>query len=83
MECATVMQNPDWKFEGPVFAAALPDAAGDCPAGTLPLYRLFNNGQGAAPNHRYTTSPGIRSTMIGQGWSPEGSGTGVVACVPL
>ena len=33
-----------------------PDAQGACPAGTTAVYRMYNNGQGAAPNHRYTTS---------------------------
>ena len=82
-ECAAVKQNPDWQFEALVFAVALPDGAGGCVAGTQPLYRLYNNGQGAAPNHRYTTSLATRTAMIGQGWIPEGSGNlGVGACVP-
>lgn len=47
------------------------------------VYRLFNNGQGGAPNHRYTTSLDTRASMISQGWVPEGAGTiGVIACVP-
>ena len=82
-ECATVKANPNWQFEAEVFNVALPDTAGNCPTGTSPLYRLYNNGQGGAPNHRYTTSLSIRSTMLGQGWIPEGYGTiGVIACVP-
>ncbi len=84
IECASVKQNPDWQFEGLVFSVGLPDAAANCAAGTQPLYRLYNNGQGAAPNHRYTTSLAIRTTMLGQGWIPEGSGDlGVIACVPV
>ena len=51
------------------------------PAGTLPLYRLYNDGQSAAPNHRYTTSRAIRADMIVQGWILEGSGLGVIGCV--
>jgi hypothetical protein len=83
-ECATVKGNSDWQFEGLVFSVALPDAAGNCQAGTHPLYRLYNNGQGAAPNHRYTTSLSIQSMMKDQGWIPEGSGAiGVIACVPI
>jgi len=83
-ECATVKQSADWQYEGLVFAVGLPDSAGNCPGGTQPLYRLYNDGQGAAPNHRYTTSLATRSTMIAQKWIPEGSGTiGVIACVPL
>jgi len=83
-ECAAVKENPNWEFEGPVFAVTLPDAAGGCQTGTQPLYRLYNDGKGAAPNHRYTTSASTRSAMIGQGWIPEGVGPlGVIACVPV
>jgi Bacterial Ig-like domain (group 3)/Repeat of unknown function (DUF5648) len=72
-----------WIFEGNVTPVQLPDASGNCAAGARPLYRLFNNGQGGAPNHRYTTSFATRASMIAQGWIPEGAGTiGVIACVP-
>ena len=82
-ECATVKANPNWQFEGNVFTVPTPDAAGLCAAGTVPVYRLYNNGQGAAPNHRYTTSLATRSTMIAAQWIPEGAGElGVVMCSP-
>ena len=82
-ECAIVKQNGNWQFEGEVFAVALPDAAGTCTSDTLPLFRLYNNGQGAAPNHRYTTKLEIRAAMLSQGWISEGTGNlGVIACVP-
>ena len=82
-ECATVQQNPDWQFEGIVFATPMPDAAGNCATGTLPVYRLYNNGQGAAPNHRYTTSLATRGQMLTRGWIPEGYGAlGVIMCSP-
>jgi hypothetical protein len=82
-ECATVKENPDWEFEAEVFAVGLPDTGGNCPGGTLPLYRLYNDGQGGAPNHRYTTSAATRSDMLAQGWISEGTGDlGVIACVP-
>ena len=82
-ECAKVKANPDWRFEAEVFAFALPDAAGACGAGTLPLYRLYNDGQGAAPNHRYTTSLATRAEMVARGWISEGTGDlGVIGCVP-
>jgi hypothetical protein len=32
-----------------------------------PLYRLYNNGKGDAPNHRYKTNATTRSEMIAQG----------------
>jgi hypothetical protein len=82
-ECEIVKGNPNWQFEGYVFGMKLPDVAANCPAGTVALYRLYNDGRGGAPNHRYTTSLSIHSQMVGQGWIPEGSGTlGVIGCVP-
>jgi len=82
-ECGSVKQNPDWEFEAEVFAVYLPDATGGCPTGTLPLYRLYNDGQGGAPNHRFTTSAATRADMLAQGWIAEGTGgLGVTACVP-
>jgi hypothetical protein len=81
-ECSLVKQNPDWLFEGVVAYAALPTDSGQCLIGTR-LYRLYNNGIGGAPNHRYTTSTTIQLTMINQGWIPEGAGSaGVIACIP-
>jgi len=47
------------------------------------LYRLYNNGMGGAPNHRYTTSLATFNTMLAQGWAFEGeANTKVFACVP-
>jgi hypothetical protein len=82
-ECNIVKQNSDWQFEGNVFNIAVPDVNGVCPAGTIPVYRLYNNGQGAAPNHRYTTDLTVRQQMIDAGWIPEGYGPiGVIMCAP-
>ena len=80
-ECAIVKNNPNWQYEGIVAYLALPYNDGTCPTG-LPFYRLYNNGMGGAPNHRYTTSLFVRSGMIGAGWIPEGYGIGVIGCVP-
>jgi hypothetical protein len=82
-ECAKVKQSPDWLFEAAVFNARTPDAIGNCPSGFAPVYRLYNNGQGGAPNHRYTTNFSTRARMIANGWIPEGYGAlGVVMCAP-
>jgi probable HAF family extracellular repeat protein len=82
-ECAKVKTNPDWQFEGIVFNIAVPDQNGSCPSNTQPVYRLYNNGQGAAPNHRFTTSLAVRSQMVAAGWVPEGpGGLGVGMCAP-
>jgi len=75
---------PGWQLEADaVYYIVLADAAGNCPAGTVPLYRLFNNGQGGAPNHRFTIDRATRDAMQGQGWVGEGSGPDTVyGCVP-
>jgi acid phosphatase type 7 len=80
-ECAIAKGYPAWQFEGEVYAMVLPAAAGTCAGSTVPLYRLYNDGKGNAPNHRYTTSLAIRSQMLAQGWIAEGSGIGVIGCV--
>jgi len=81
-ECAIARHDTAWSFEGEVFALKLPDSSGVCEAGTIPLYRLYNNGKGGAPNHRYTRSVAVRAEMIAQGWIAEGRGIGVIGCVP-
>lgn len=82
-ECSIVKSNGDWSFEGDVFNVALPAADGGCAAGTRPLFRLYNDGQGGAPNHRYTTDTDVRAQMVAAGWIAEGYGAlGVIGCVP-
>ena len=80
--CEAVLTNPAWTFEGDVFFTALPDANGACPAGNVPVYRLYNDGMGGAPNHRFTTSEAIQLDMIRDGYVPEGTGSGVGMCSP-
>jgi Repeat of unknown function (DUF5648) len=81
-ECAAVITNPYWTFEGEVFDIRLPDAAGNCALGTIPLYRLYNNGRTGAPNHVLTTSQARRSGLLAQGYMAEGLGSaGVAGCV--
>jgi hypothetical protein len=80
--CSYMKGLRDWVFEGEVFAFMPPAADGACGSGMAPLYRLYNNGMGGAPNHRYTTSLAIRTEMMARGWGPEGSGIGVIGCVP-
>jgi hypothetical protein len=82
-ECGTVKQNNDWQFESVAFHLQLADASGNCPSATTLLYRLYNNGMGGAPNHRYTTSQTIFKQMVAAGWVFEGdSVTKAFACVP-
>jgi Repeat of unknown function (DUF5648) len=82
-ECAALQSAGVWTLENANAFYMMRSPAGTCASGTIPLYRLYNNGQGGAPNHRYTTDPVIRSSMIAAGWTPEGNGSdGVFACVP-
>ena len=82
-ECAIVKTESAWHYESIAFYIALADANGNCGPGTIPLYRVYDNGMGGAPNHRYTTSLTILNQMIAAGWSFEGNGnTMVFACVP-
>jgi hypothetical protein len=82
-ECASVKGNSDWQFEAVSFSLQLPDVGGGCTPGTSELYRLYNNGMGAAPNHRYTISTVTLNQIRDAGWTAEGDGvTGVFACVP-
>ncbi len=71
-----VYESPD------AFYAALPDTAtGACPAGTVPVYRLWN--QRGDSNHRYTTDPGIKTAMLAKGYLAEGYGNEAVSlCSP-
>jgi len=80
---ATIASFPDWKLEDDkLFNSMLPDATGACPAGTIPVYRLYNNGMGGAPNHRFVTSLAERQNMISKGFIAEGNGIGVGMCAP-
>ena len=82
-ECDVVKKSPDWSFEAAVFNVTLPAGDGACPGGTQKLFRVYNDGQGGAPNHRYTTDRDTFLAMQQLGWKPEGYGEGVIACVPL
>ena len=72
-ECDAVKANPAWFYEGIAFYAALPGAAGECAAGSIPIHRLYNNGQGGAPNHAYTPDAARRDLLVQHGWFAEGT----------
>ncbi len=79
----TLAQFPDWRLESSaLFQLVSPDADGRCTGGLLPVYRMYNNGMGGAPNHRFTIDAAVRAQMIGAGWIPEGAGDGVAFCAP-
>ena len=76
-ECEQV-KAPDsgWRYEGLAFRIQLP-VAGQCPAGSLPVYRAYNNRfQFNDSNHRFTVRRGAYDELVAQGWADEG----VVMC---
>jgi serine protease len=72
-----------WLLElAAAFYVILPDAAGNCQAGTLPVYRFFDNRNDA--NHRHTVDLTVRRAMINREWVPEGfAPNGVAFCSPV
>jgi serine protease len=76
-ECAAVKQEPAWTFEADAFYIAANVTL--CPASTRPVFRLYNNGMGGDPNHRYTTSWPAINAMQAAGSLLEG----VAFCAPL
>ena len=72
-ECAIVMNDPLWMFEGIAFRAEIPDANGACPANRVPVVRMYNNGKGGQANHRYLSSHSEIAAMHGEGWIIEGA----------
>jgi hypothetical protein len=80
-ECAALRGSADWALvSADAFEVAQPDSDGACAAGTIPVYRLYNNGQGGAPNHRFTANRTVAAQMVAQGWRQEG---GTSMCVPF
>ena len=89
-ECQAVLDKTatDPNYAGYVYETpaawftALPGrASGTCPAGTEPVWRLWN--QRADSNHRYTANPAVREAMLARGYVAEGYGPAVVAmCAP-
>jgi len=80
LECRNVAIDlaTTWVMEaGNVFQMELPNTiTGACPAGTVPVYRVFNNRADA--NHRYTKSLVVRAQMEAAGWVREGYGPDAV-----
>jgi hypothetical protein len=73
-ECEGLKLNPAWVYEKIAFYIRVP-ANGACAAGTIPIYRMYNNGQTGAPNHRFTSDLSTyQAFTTSQNWSPEGIG---------
>ncbi len=81
-ECdATGVAHPAFVREDAQFMHMVLPAAGACPAGTTPVYRVFSNRPDA--NHRYMTDRAVRDQMVAKGWLAEGDGPDlVVMCAP-
>ncbi len=81
-ECdSTGQKNPSFVLESSDFMQMFLPTAGECPAGTVQVYRVFSNRPDA--NHRYMTDRAVRDQMIAKGWLAEGDGPDlVVMCAP-
>jgi hypothetical protein len=76
-ECAKLQTDPQWTSEGTAFNEEAPTAQ-DCPAALIPVTRLYNNGMGGQPNHRFLTSHSEINATVFAGWLVEG----IVFCAP-
>lgn len=78
----TATKFPTFVNEDPQFFHVILPIAGTCPAGTIPVYRVFSNRPDA--NHRYMIDRAIRDQMVTvRHWLAEGDGPDlVVMCVP-
>ena len=82
-ECAAAQSgHPEFILEDPSYMQLYVPAAGVCPTGSVPIYRLFDNRVDV--NHRYTTDRAVRDQMSAKGWIAEGDGADrVVMCAPV
>ena len=76
-ECAAVKNLTGWSFEANAFYIDV-DLL-QCTGPTRPVFRLYNDGMGGEPNHRYVTSWPVIDAMQTAGWILEG----LVFCAPL
>ena len=65
----TPATQPRWNPEGFAFATGLPVNEG-CLAGTVPVYRAYNDGFRLAKdsNHRFTTDANAIQSVMARGW---------------
>ena len=84
-ECLATLANfsDEWLLEASeVFQADLPDAAtGACPAGGVPIYRVWNGRDDS--NHRYLTTLAARDAMLDMDYVAEGYGPDSVTLCAL
>ena len=81
-ECNAVLSRPPWSLQSSAaFYIEVPDAAGNCREGTLPVYRFFNGRRDASQRHTIDLS--VRRAMLNRVWVPDGKGTGGAAMCSL
>ncbi len=75
----TPATQPRWNSEGTAFSTRLPFNGG-CGAGTVPVYRAYNDGfhRSRASNHRFSTHAAAMQEVLARGWIYEG----VAMCAP-
>ena len=78
-ECDKLIGEKIWQYEETGFFVRMPDAFGQCPATTQAIKRLYNNGAGGFPNHRYANDATVVQQMRDRGWTLEGT----VFCAPV
>jgi len=71
---------PAWTYEESAYYAMT--TSGSCPSGTTPIYRLYNEGQGGEPNHRYYIDMAVKTEMLAKGWVAEPANGNPVMCGP-
>jgi Repeat of unknown function (DUF5648) len=78
LQASTPATKPRWNYEGLAFMAKLPENSGNCAAGSVPIYRNYNQGaaKGIDSNHRFTTQKAEYDRLAAAGWAGEG----VVMC---
>lgn len=72
---AQFLQRPGsgWSFEHLEFSIPVPDAAGQCAAGLVPVHRVYNNRwMYNDSNHRFVADRAQRDRMLARGWIDEG-----------
>jgi len=80
-ECAQVKEDAGWRFEGYDFNGWPLQAGGQCPDGTVPVKRAYNNRFATNDsNHRFASTDTIYNQMLAQGWSGEGA---VFCAIPM
>jgi hypothetical protein len=79
LQASTPVTEKRWNFESNDFKST-PPVNGACPAGTLSVFRAYNNGfpRGIDSNHRISSDPAAIAQVLARGWIDEKT----VMCAP-